>query len=158
MKIVDPTGKRLQGEETDRWLPSHWHLVIVHRVRHGVEFFRHDDFTDKGLLDFSKHLSHDNEESVVLEQFLGQYSVHRLIVISGVLLLNFFNIEGRRSLLLDGDRDLGNQLLSGLSCATGNTGLDGKHVLKNESCRTLVGSDLSVLVKTEGLSSWVERE
>ena len=53
-----------------------WNLIVEHGCTQFIKVFSHDNFSLKSKLDRSEHLVHDDKESVVSDNFLGQYSVH----------------------------------------------------------------------------------
>jgi hypothetical protein len=97
IQISHPRRQWLKGEEAD-FAECCWHLVVEHGCSEGVEVFVHHNFSLKSELDLPEHLVHDDEESVVSNDLLGKYCVHRLIVHRRVSLNNSFIIKNSRSL------------------------------------------------------------
>ena len=109
-------------------------------------------------MELNQLLLHAHEKLVVSDDLQSQHSVHRLVVIGGILLLDFVDIKGRRGLLLDLSSNGSDLLFTRLTTTSRLSWLNGEDVLKDDSGRALISCNLSVLVESEGLSSWGERK
>lgn len=155
--VGDPGAKRLQGKRSDG-AECLWHLVVEEGSGHSVQFLRHDDLTEQGLLHICQHDDHSREETVVSDDFLREDGVHGLVVTGRVLLDHVVVVEGSRSLVLDLLRDIGNDFFSRLTSAGARSRLDTQDELEQVSRGGLISGDLSVVMETEGFWIWHQRQ
>jgi len=151
-----PGSEWLQGKETLWRAPLKWYLVVEQAVSKGLKFLRHDNLSDKGLLDVDEAYLHDLEHSIVLQALLGEHSVHRLVVISWVLGGNLVQLKELWHLALNLEGNVSDDLFAGHPTTRAGSWLDRQHQLKNVSASVLVSDNLSVLVETESLWLWIQ--
>ena len=123
-----------------------------------IEFFRHDNFSDKSFLDVDKVILHHDQESIVSDKLLSEHSVEATVVISGVCLSSFINVVGFRSLGLNIGSNRGNTFVTSHTSSTSSSWLErqdgGKHIVSNLG----IGGDLGVFVHTESFRLRVKRK
>ena len=123
-----------------------------------IEFFRHDNFSDKSFLDVDKVIFHHDQESIVSDKLLSEHSVEATVVISGEGLSSFINVVGFRSLGLNIGSNRGNTFVTSHTSSTSRSWLErqdgGKHIVSNFG----IGGDLGVFVHTESFRLRVKRK
>jgi hypothetical protein len=157
VEVLGPRGERLHREEA-LLVPDLGYLVVEEGVGDQLQLLAHDDETLEGLFDVDEVLLHDFEEPVVADDLLHQDGVHRLLVAGRVPLLDLEDGKHLGGFALNEGGNVGDDILSGLSCARACFWLHRENGFKHVTGLSLGVGDFGVVVHSEGLRGRVERK
>ena len=120
-EVFNPTRQRLQAR-VGRFGSQFGDFVIKQSIAHTFQVRVHRNEPSDRILHILQAGSDYFEEPVEPDQFLSEHSVHRIVVIVGILVVGFIDVEQLRNLFQDHLTGLENGCLFGFSLAGAGPG------------------------------------